>query len=319
MPFIFLAAIVGTRKVLERFPKVQLPLMLAVLLAAVVAAREGSVLSYSGLVSGVKLWESTADRRADLEAISELIGPDSGVAATDYYLPHLANRKSIYLFPNPWRTWYWGVAGEGEHHPNRVDYLVLNPDNAASQKDLLAYLVNSGVFRYILKKGKLHVLQRVREERLPREAALADLEHYLTSHQLTVRRVVFGEAVEYGGNETGCDKTGDQIVEQVNATAIDIDLASLFPNTGKGSAYLHAMIDSPESQPIEISLGVDDGAAIWLNQQLLAEIPGPQPFTPNQYKIPVALEKGENRFCFRVDNIGGAWRLQARFSPLLQQ
>ena len=40
--------------------------------------------------------------------------------------------------------------------------------------DLLAYLVNSGVFRYILKKEKLHVLQRVREERLPREAALAD-------------------------------------------------------------------------------------------------------------------------------------------------
>ena len=52
---------------------------------------------------------------------------------------------------------------------------------------------------------------------------------------------------------------------------------------------------------------------------LAIEIAGPQAFTPNQYKIPVQLEKGKNRFCFRIDNIGGAWRIQARFSPLIQQ
>ncbi len=319
MPFIFLAALIGARRLLDRFPRTQLPLVVALLLAATVAAIQGSALSYSGIVAGLKYWEITADRRADLQTISKLIGPDSGVAATDYYLPHLANRKSIYLFPNPWRTWVWGVANEGGHHPNRIDYLVLNPDNAASNMDLLTFLVNSGVFRYIWKEDKLHVLQRVRLERLPREAALDDWESYRKSHQLKVTRVELGKVFEYGGNKTGCDPGVSQTLEQRDATNIDVDLSSAFPNVGKGSTYLHASIDSSSNQQIEISLGVDDGAVIWLGQQLLAKIPGPQPFTPNQYKIPVRLEKGENRFCFRIDNVGGAWRIQARFLPLILQ
>lgn len=319
MPFIFLASLIGMRRLLDRFPRAQLPLMLALLLSATVAAKQGSALSYSGLVAGAKHWEITADRRTDLRAISKLIGPDSGVAATDYYLPHLANRKSIYLFPNPWRTWVWGITNEGGHHPNLVDYLVLNPDNAASNMDLLTYLANSGVFRYIWKEEKLHVLQRVREERLPREAALADLESYLKSHLLKVIRVELGEIVEYGGNQAGCSPVVNRVVEQPYATTIDVDFSSIFPNVGKGSVYLHALIDSPITQEIEISLGVDDGAVVWLDQQELAEILGPQPFTPNQYKIPVQLKKGENRFCFRIDNVGGAWRIQAQFLPLLQQ
>ena len=132
-------------------------------------------------------------------------------------------------------------------------------------------------------------------------------------------RVVLGGVVEYGGNEAGCDSATSEVTEQPDATTIDLDLSSVYPNAGQGSAYLQASIDSPATQQVELSLGVDDGAVIWLDQQLLAEIPGPQPFTPDQYKIPVQLKKGENRFCFRIDNVGGAWRLQARFSPLLQQ
>lgn len=319
MPFIFVAALIGTRRLLGRFPRVQLPLMLALLLVAMVAAKEGSLLSYSGLVGGAKQWAETADLRKDFQAISKLIEPGSGVAATDYYLPHLVNRKSIYLFPNPWRSSFWGVNDEGSHHPNRVDYLVLNPDNAASNMDLLTYLTNNGVFRYIWKEEKLHVLQRVREERLPREAALADWASYSESHQFKVSRVELGEVVKYGGNQAGCNSAVGHVVKQADEAIIDLDLSSIFPLGGQRSVYLQAWIDSAATQLVEVSLGVDDGVVIWSGRQVLAEIPGPQAFTPNQHHIPVQLEKGENRFCFRVDDVGGAWRIRARFLPHLKQ
>jgi hypothetical protein len=321
MPFIFLAALIGSRRLLDRFPSGQLPLMLYLLLAAGFAAVQGSALSYSGLAGGARQWLETADLREDFQHISELIEPESGVAATDYYLPHLVNRKSIYLFPNPWRNWYWGVTGEGSHHPNRVDYLVLNPEHVASNRelaDLIAYLVNTGVFSYIRQGERVDVLKRVREERLPREAALDDWTAYRESHQLRVSRVELGEVTKYGGNQAGCNTSTGHAVEQADATMLDLDLASAFPLAGQRSVYLQAWVDSAETQQIEISLGVDDGVMIWSGQQVLAEIPGPQAFSPNQYRIPVQLKKGENRFCFRVDDIGGAWRIQARFLPLLQ-
>ena len=319
MPFIFLAALIGTRRLLGRFPKGQLPLMLALLLATTVAAKQGSTFSLSRLSTDVRWWEETAELRSDLQNISRLFEPESGVAATDYYLPHLADRQLIYLFPNPWETLNWGVVGEAEHHPNRVNYLVLRPHRVVSHMGLLTYLVDSGVFQYIWRGEQLHVLQRVREERLPRESALADWEAYRESHQLKMNRVALGDVVEYGGNQAGCDMPVDNEVKLVDATTIDLDLASIFPHGGRRSAYLYASINSRSTQQIEISLGVDDGIVIWLNDRLVAEFPGPQAFMPNQHKVPVELVKGENRFCFRIDDIGGAWRIQARFSPLLQQ
>lgn len=211
------------------------------------------------------------------------------------------------------------MAGEGAHHLNRVDYLILNPVHVASQLDLLTYLVNSGLFQYIWKGDQLHVLQRVREERYPRELALADWESYCNSHQLKVRRIELCEVVESRGNQAGCATPVDHAVEPVDATTIDVDLASIFPGVGQRSVYLHASIDSLSTQQVEISLGMDDGMVIWLNDQSVVEFPGPQAFMPNQYKVPVQLLEGENRFCFRVDDVGGAWRIQARFFPLLQQ
>ena len=163
------------------------------------------------------------------------------------------------------------------------------------------------------------MLERVREERFPRESALSDWESFRESHQLQLSRIELGEVVEHGGDQEGCGMPVDYVVKPVDATTIDLDLFSMFPDVGQRSVYLYASIHTPESQQIEMSLGVDDGVVIWLNDRLVEEFPGPQPFTPNQHKVSVQLAKGENRFCFRVDDIGGAWRIQVRFSPLLLQ
>ena len=318
MPFIFIAALFGTRKILSRFPRTQLPLVLALLVASSVAAYHGSRVTYSGVVNGIERWHNKAETRETLKTLAISIGPESGVAATDFYLPHIVNRRQIYLFPNPWRTWYWGLAGESQHHPNNVDYLVLRPAHAAQHQDLLTYLVNAGVFRYTLKTPELHTLQRVRDERLPREAALADWETYSKTHRLLVTRAELGDAVEKDGLQAGCKFQSGQPLTLDDTKTVDVDFTSVFPDIHIGAAYLYATIESAATQLVEISLGVDDGVSIWQGKQEIANIPGPQAFSPNQHRIPVQLHEGENRFCFRVDNVGGAWRIQASFSPVLQ-
>jgi hypothetical protein len=270
------------------------------------------------LVGGIKHWHKKAELRETLTDFSSTVGPQSGIAATDYFLPHLVQRKSIYLFPNPWRTWYWGLSGEAQHHPNYVDYLVLDPIHTTHHQDLLTYLVNAGVFRYTLKTPELHILQRVRDERLPREAALADWETYSKTHRLLVTRAELGDAVEKDELQAGCKFQSGQPLTLDDTKTVDVDFTSVFPDIHIGSAYLYATIESAATQPVEISLGVDDGVSIWQGKQEIANIPGPQAFSPNQHRIPVQLHEGENRFCFRVDNVGGAWRIQASFSPVLQ-
>ena len=318
MPFIFLAALFGYRRILDWFPRLQMPLMLGLLAAASTAAWQGSKLTRFELESGYIRWHEKAPVRVQLKDISRFIGPDSGIAATDFYVPHLSHRRKIYLFPNPWRTWYWGIEGEGQHHPNNIDFLVLNPRHSAPHRDLLTYLVNAQLFEYILKEKELHVLQRVLKEREPRTAAIADWEAFNSRHRMQVTRAELGHLVASGETTSGCKYTAGKALDLKEGRTLDIDLTTLFPGVHTGTAEVYAYIESTVAQQVELSLGVDDGVTVWQGEQQIAQFPGPQAFMPDQHSTIIQLEPGENRFCFRVDNIGGAWRLQVVYLPLLQ-
>ncbi|HEY7530972.1 MAG TPA: DUF2079 domain-containing protein [Gemmatimonadota bacterium] len=60
-----------------------------------------------------------------------LIPRDASVSASYQFVPHVAQRKEIYLWPNPWRAQYWGTfTHEGRRLPQAdgVEYVLLHID-----------------------------------------------------------------------------------------------------------------------------------------------------------------------------------------------
>jgi uncharacterized membrane protein len=54
------------------------------------------------------------------------IGDDDVVSAVYNVTPHLADRRFVYQFPNPWVPENWGVQNEDQHDPATVEWIVLD-------------------------------------------------------------------------------------------------------------------------------------------------------------------------------------------------
>ncbi|MEE9413858.1 MAG: DUF2079 domain-containing protein, partial [Acidimicrobiales bacterium] len=63
---------------------------------------------------------------ADLQRAVKLIPEDSSVAASYLIAPHLTHRELIYTFPNPWQESNWGIGGDHQHDPEKVDFIIID-------------------------------------------------------------------------------------------------------------------------------------------------------------------------------------------------
>ena len=102
--------------------------------ALLLVAAAGSNLAWSKLpwtrtVATVR--EATAalretPRYASYSELLARIPKDAVVSADLAFVPHLSHRRGVYMFPNPFRTTYWGIHAEDPHDPSVVDYLVVH-------------------------------------------------------------------------------------------------------------------------------------------------------------------------------------------------
>lgn len=93
--------------------------------------------SYVGMVRRIALGER--DRGPKIALLNKLIAhlPTRRVVSASHNLvPFLANRDQIYMFPNPWRPYYWGIRGEHPADPAAVETIFLDTD--AIGDDLVA-------------------------------------------------------------------------------------------------------------------------------------------------------------------------------------
>ncbi len=72
-------------------------------------------------------WPLSADpaRSAKTQAVHDMAGRDH-ISATYDLAPHLAHRRYIYSYPNPFIADSWAVNGENLPDPNIVHWLVLD-------------------------------------------------------------------------------------------------------------------------------------------------------------------------------------------------
>ena len=80
--------------------------------------------SYLFMASHLRPYDSEKVRF--LHATIARIGPEAKVAASHNLVPFLADRRWIFMFPNPWKVMYWGINGENQVPPETVDTLLLD-------------------------------------------------------------------------------------------------------------------------------------------------------------------------------------------------
>ncbi len=77
-------------------------------------------------------------------------------------------------------------------------------------------------------------------------------------------------------------------------------------------AYAQSYIHSPDSRTARVAFGTDDGARLWLNDELMHEDVTRHGASPYQIFRKVQLRNGWNRVLFKVENGGGEFGLYLR-------
>jgi uncharacterized membrane protein len=135
------------------------------IVAVVLACALASSAAWGALPFGVRYsyyWSDDGDplRRAKEHAIS-MPAADDVVSAHYRLVPHLAERRSTYSFPNPWIRVFYGVDGTPRPDPAGVAWLlldesVLQPDEAR----LLRCIGDAGTFDEVHREGTIAVWRR---------------------------------------------------------------------------------------------------------------------------------------------------------------
>lgn len=87
--------------------------------------REG--VSYPGMARRLSPNVSGREPKiALLEQIIHAVPADASVSASHNLVPFLSHRSHIFMFPNPWKVMYWGIAGEKPANPESVDIILLD-------------------------------------------------------------------------------------------------------------------------------------------------------------------------------------------------
>ncbi|MBE9519063.1 MAG: amidohydrolase family protein, partial [Bacteroidetes bacterium] len=79
-----------------------------------------------------------------------------------------------------------------------------------------------------------------------------------------------------------------------------------------GMAYAYTEIISPDDREITLTLGSNDGAKIWLNEELIYNVHVGRSAIADQVFLKVHLKKGTNKLLAKVENLGANWGLYMR-------
>jgi uncharacterized protein (DUF362 family) len=109
-------------------------------------------------------------------------------------------------------------------------------------------------------------------------------------------------------------EAGERVWERVEHLGYSAELLELGELHGKGSEttnYAFTLVQSPEEREGFLWLGYDERAKVWLNGEVIFENPARRTFILAGNRLPVHLEKGENRLLVKVSNFTGDTMLAA--------
>lgn len=142
------------------------PPLLGLAAVVVLACGVATSRSWGALPIGVKYdhyWSEDGDPlRAAKEHAIALPDGDDVVSAQYRLVPHLAERRLVYSFPNPWQQVYYGVEGTPRPDPARVEWIIWDltvPFNEGEQ-GVVRCILDAGTFDEVFRSGEIIVLHR---------------------------------------------------------------------------------------------------------------------------------------------------------------
>ena len=91
-----------------------------------------------------------------------------------------------------------------------------------------------------------------------------------------------------------------------------LDLAAIYGRFPDVAVYAYAEVDLPESKPLTLGLGSNDGFVCWFNGQEVDRHEQGRGYTIDGSKIPVQGRAGKNQILVKVLQLGNKWALGVR-------
>lgn len=80
----------------------------------------------------------------------------------------------------------------------------------------------------------------------------------------------------------------------------------------EGIAYAYTEVVSPDSRDVKITLGSNDGAKMWVNDDIVYNVHAGRNAVADYEILKVKLKKGKNKILVKVENLGASWGLYLR-------
>ena len=87
--------------------------------------------------------------------------------------------------------------------------------------------------------------------------------------------------------------------------------ADVSPRT-YGIAYAYAEVESPDDREVKMTLGSNDGAKVWVNNEVVYNRHVPRNAVADQEMLTVKFKKGINKILVKIENLGASWGLYLR-------
>ena len=332
MPFVFFAAFAGYAKLKifvtdDDYRRVITWAILILLIGThIYAFSKLSVFHIKSFKSDYQIWQDLSSVRQEVRKFRKQLGA-SGLATSDFILPHFAHRKHIYLLPNPWEIHYWGIAGENPHHPNNVNFIIIYKNEYMRYARLINYLISEDFFKEIGKSNHFLLYERINKENLSRKKAVESFRNYFADGDIVFKNIKMSNTFSTGINQFGnlhfdaAQGTEDSKIYWKSqsgspSNSLILDFSNHFADSAYRTVYVSCDVHVQKACNALLMLGSDDGLTVWANGKKIHEKLVLRPIHPGEDMVKMALKKGTTTLLFRVNNAEGAWRLHAAIEPV---
>jgi len=80
----------------------------------------------------------------------------------------------------------------------------------------------------------------------------------------------------------------------------------------EGIAYAYTEVISPDSRSVKITLGSNDGAKMWINDDVVYNKHAGRNAVADQEVLTIKLKEGKNKVLVKIENLGASWGLYVR-------
>lgn len=263
------------------------------------------------------LKESGTDER--FRRFAELLPKDPTVpiSVSHNLLPHLANRNSIYMFPNPFKAQYWGIQDENLPPPETIEMLLLDfnaigPDNTA----IFKRLIETGEYQLTAQEGSLILAQKG----LPGAKQQITDPLKLDPPQQDIRLLIYVSNTEVRALTPLWQTTADfDIVTRemrIPLTAGPLNSSEGLDLGGHDNLRLFFLgqWDADGKAPTVFRLQADDGCRLYVDGEIVMDYEGVHAYTQSVTSKPIQLTAGPHVIALDYFEWGGEAGLQLEWA-----